>query len=91
MTFSTSHHLGPDPESVDDTPRINLGTVVRGDDGYQKIYVKASAAIAAAAAPGTQVTVTAPAMTAATGAGGWYAPPSGVASGKFFWANKNAI
>ena len=91
MTFSTTHHLGPDPDAIDYSPRINLGTVVRGDDGYQKIYVKASAAIAAAAAPGTQVTITAPAMTAASGAGGWYAPTVGVAIDRYFWANKSAV
>lgn len=62
-----------------------------GDDGRQYIWVRSSAAIAAAAAPGTQVTITEPAMTAAAGSGGFYAPVAGVASGTYFWARKGAL
>lgn len=63
-----------------------LGSTETDTEGNLRIYVQASAAIAAAAAPGTQVTVTRPAFTAATGAGGAFAPVEGMASGGFFWA-----
>lgn len=62
-----------------------------GDDGHSYVWVRASALIAAAASPGTQVTITEPAMTAAAGAGGFYAPVAGVASGDYFWARKGAL
>lgn len=73
-----------------------IGDTSMGDDGHLYVFVQASAAIAAAVAPGTQVTITEPAMTAAAGAGGFYAPnsttlPAGVASGEYFWARKGAL
>lgn len=68
-----------------------VGDWSAGDDGHAYIFVKASATIAAAAAPGTQVTITEPAMTAAAGAGGFFAPVAGVANGAFFWARKGAL
>jgi hypothetical protein len=68
-----------------------LGSKVVGSDGHSYVLVMASAAIAAAPAPGTQVAITEPAFTAAAGTGGYYAPnstvaPGGVQSGGFFWA-----
>src|SRR3546814_2282100 len=63
-----SSDLHPDVVS----PKVGDWSV--GDDGRQYIWVKSSAAIVAAAAPGTQVTITEPAMTAAAGSGGFYAP-----------------
>lgn len=73
-----------------------LGDTSVGDDGREYIWVEASGTIADAAAPGTQValTVTAPDnITAATGAGGFYAPPTTVYGtdilvGDRFWAAK---
>lgn len=97
--FRTNPSLGPNLHQVvsatgvwyDGAQQIaspQLGDWSVGDDGHQYIWVKASAAIAAAASPGTQVTITEPALTAATGAGGFYAPVAGVASGSYFWAKK---
>lgn len=74
-----------------------LGDRAVGDDGHDYVFVKASATIANASAPGTQVTITEPAMTAAAGAGGFYAPNSAVntgaaiASGDYFWARRSAL
>lgn len=82
-----------DPKSI---VSPQLGDTALGDDGHLYVWVKASGAIAAAASPGTQVTITEPAMTAASGAGGFYAPNSTVmaaalASGDYFWARKGTL
>lgn len=73
-----------------------LGDTAAGDDGREYIWVEASGTIADAAAPGTQValTVNGPGdITAATGAGGFYAPATTVygtdiLAGDRFWAAK---
>lgn len=83
-----------DPKSI---VSPQLGDRATGDDGHDYVWVKASATIANAAAPGTQVTITEPAMTAAAGAGGFYAPNSAVntgaaiASGDYFWARRSTL
>lgn len=60
------------------------GDTAFGDDGFEYIYAQATGAIAAAAAPGTQVSLTLnatePRVTVAAGAGGWYAPTNAVMS-----------
>lgn len=82
-----------DPKSI---VSPQLGDTSKGDDGHDYVWVKASGAIAAAAAPGTQVSITEPAMTAASGAGGFYAPNNTVmtaalASGDYFWARRGTL
>lgn len=104
--FRTNPSLGPNlfqvvtPGAVwYDNPNVvspKVGDWSVGDDGHSYVFVRASAAIAAAASPGTQVTITEPAMTAAAGAGGFYAPnstllPGGVPSGSYFWARKGTL
>lgn len=105
--FRTNPNLGPNLWQVvrsgqvyyDGAKQIaspNLGDTSMGDDGHLYVWVQASGAIAAAAAPGTQVTITEPAMTAAAGAGGFYAPNNTVmttalASGDRFWARKGTL
>ncbi len=102
MVFRTTPQLGPQLDTViplgavwyetDGAPiSPQLGTRETGSDGHIYVLVQASAAIAAAASPGTQVTITEPAMTAATGAGGFYAPVAGVAINGYFWARKGAL
>lgn len=109
MAFRITPSLGPGIETVIPAGGVwfdipgqmqlispRLGSKVVGSDGHDYVLAQASAAIAAAAAPGTQVTITEPAFTAAAGAGGFYAPnstlaPSGVPSGAFFWARKGAL
>jgi hypothetical protein len=102
MAFRTTPQLGPQLDEViplgsvwfeptGDIISPQLGTRETGSDGHEYILVQASAAIAAAAAPGTAVTITEPAFTAATGAGGFTAPPAGVADDAFFWARKTAL
>lgn len=105
--FRTTPQLGPNLYQKVNTANVwydrpgtgiaspQLGTVEFGNDGFEYIWVLASGTIAAAASPGTQVTITVPAFTAATGAGGFYAPTSanqsaGIASGEYFWARKGA-
>lgn len=73
-----------------------LGTTCMGSDGRLRMWVEASGTIADAAAPGTQISLTVTAydnVTAATGAGGWYAPPTTIYGtdllvGDRFWAAK---
>ena len=75
------------------------GDISVGDDGRTYMWVEASGAIAVAAAPGTQVTLTVnaegtdPRVTAIAGAGGWYAPSTAyytgtIATGDRFWVAK---
>lgn len=105
--FRTNPSLGPNLWQVvrsgavwyDGAKQIaspQLGDTSKGDDGHDYVFVRATGAIAAAAAPGTQVTITEPAMTAAAGAGGFYAPNSTVmttalASGDCFWARRGTL
>lgn len=99
--FRTNPSLGPNLSQVVSATGVwydpkniaspQLGDVSEGDDGHKYVWVKAASLIAAAAAPGTQVTITEPALTAASGAGGFYAPVAGVASGAYFWARKSAL
>lgn len=109
MAFRITPSLGPGIETVIPSGQVwfdipgaqalispRLGSKAVGSDGRDYVLVQASASIAAAAAPGTQVTITEPAFTAAAGAGGFYAPnstiaPSGVPSGAFFWARKGTL
>lgn len=102
--FRTTPQLGPNLHQVvranaawyDSNKQIaspQYGVTETGDDGFTYMWVKATGAIAAAAAPGTQVTLTLPAGTAASGSGGWYAPnstllPVALAAGDSFWARK---
>lgn len=73
------------------SPSYKLGNKEVGNDGHDYVWVQASAAIAAAASPGTQITITEPAFTAATGAGGYYAPITGVLINQYFHARKGAL
>lgn len=56
-------------------PSYRLGNREFGSDGGEYIWVKASAPIAATATSGTQVLITVPAFTAATGSGGFFTEP----------------
>lgn len=72
-------------------PSYRLGNRESGSDGAVYIWVKASATIAATAATGTQVTVTVPAFTVATGSGGYYTEPGiAYAAGDFMHVRKGA-
>lgn len=107
VPFRTTPQLGPqlddvfdglpywdlalNPNATDVTASYKLGNVERGNDGGEYVWVKASADIAATATTGTQVTITFPAYTVATGAGGWYSPPGvAVPSGAYFHARRGA-
>lgn len=68
-----------------------LGTRESGSDGHVYILCQASAVIAAAAAPGTEVIITEPTFRAATGDGGFFAPIAGVPDEGYFWARRELI
>lgn len=56
-------------------PSFKLGDAAFGSDGGEYRFVRASATITATASTGTQVEITVPAYTVATGTGGWYTEP----------------
>lgn len=102
MVFRTTPQLGPQLDDVIPVDGVyfdaagsvmspKLGARETGSDGHEYVLVKASSAINAASAPGTQVSITEPDMTAAAGAGGFYAPVAGVAKDAYFWARKGAL
>lgn len=73
------------------SPSYKLGNVEMGDDGGEYFWVKASADIAATATTGTQVTITFPAYTVATGAGGFYTPVNtAIVTGTYFHVRRGA-
>lgn len=85
-------HLGVGRPANTGAPSPKLGTRETGSDGHDYIWVQASASIDAGSGNGTQVIVDEPAFTAATGSGGWYAPPSvAIAQYQYFWARKGAL
>jgi type 1 fimbria pilin len=100
--FRASPDLGPGiTEVIDrpahydvlsaDGPSYQVGTQVTGSDGAEYWFVKASADIDATADTGTQVTLTFPAYTVATGSGGFYTPPGqAITAGQFFHVRKGA-
>ena len=68
-----------------------LGDKSEGSDGGEYYFVQASAAIASTANTGTQVTITFPGYTVATGSGGFFTPPSTtIASGQYFFVRRGA-
>lgn len=68
-----------------------LGDVERGSDGGEYFWVKASADIAATVTTGTQVTLTFPGYTVATGAGGFYTPVNtAILNGQYFHVRRGA-
>lgn len=68
---------------------VPIGTMVKGADGHDYLFAKASAAIASAAV----CILTEPAITMATGAGAWTAPTigGGVPINGFAWFLRTAI
>lgn len=73
------------------SPSYKLGNVEMGDDGREYYWVRASADIAATATTGTQVTLTVPAFTVATGSGGFYTPVNtAIVSGQYFHVSRGA-
>lgn len=73
-------------------PSYKLGSVVRGSDGGEYIFVRASAAIANTANTGTQVALTrvGDGYTVATGSGGFWTPPGAVAIGEYIHVRRGA-
>lgn len=101
--FRTNPSLGPDLFQVvkagqswyDKVGSPQPGDSAFTDEGRKAIWVQATGTITVAASPGTQVTLTVgandPRVTAAAGAGGYYAPNTGyytgtIVAGDRFWA-----
>lgn len=101
MAFRTTPQLGQQLDEVgsnywDELAGITVqspmpGNVERGSDGGEYFYVTASANIAGTATTGTQVAITYPDYTVATGAGGFYTPPdTAVVDGQALWVRRGA-
>lgn len=94
MAFATTNTVGATLDTIqqnDEGKEFALGNTVLGSDGKKYVAVQASATIASAT-PGTEVTITEPAFTAATGAGGFRAPDGvALASGDVFWAREKNL
>lgn len=102
MVFRTTPQLGPQLSDVfsgipyyDNNgitePSYRLGDKEIGSDGGEYFWVKASADISATATTGTQVALTFPAYTVATGSGGFYTPPGvAVNNGDYFHVRRGA-
>lgn len=72
-------------------PSYRLGNTEFGSDGGEYVWVKASGTIAATATTGTQVVITVPAFTVATGTGGFYTEPGvAYAAGDFMHVRRGA-
>lgn len=102
MVFRTTPQLGPQLSDVfsgipyyDNNgiteASYRLGDKEIGSDGGEYFFVKASADISATATTGTQVALTFPAYTVATGSGGFYTPPGvAVKNGDYFHVRRGA-
>lgn len=94
MPFVAVGPVGATPDTIqqnDGGKEFALGNAFIGVDGNKYVLVQASATIASAT-PGTEVTITEPAFTAATGAGGFRAPDGvALASGERFWAREDVL
>lgn len=90
MAFSTTPMVGFDLNDTlndDEGKQVKAGTSCLGDDGHLYVCVTSTANIAASAV----VILNEPAMTVATGAGAFTAPPVATLSGERFWVKKTAI
>ena len=70
-------------------PSYQLGSVVVGQDGHEYKFVKTVGTIAS----GAEVAITEPAMTVATGAGGWTVPATGasIPANTFLHVRRTAV
>lgn len=72
-------------------PSYKLGDIEMGDDGREYYWVQASADIAATATTGTQVVITMPGYTVATGSGGFYTPVNtAILTGQYLHVSRGA-
>lgn len=101
MVFRTTPQLGQQLDDVganywDELAGITVpspkpGNKELGNDGGEYFFVTASADIAATSTTGTQVAITFPAYTVATGSGGFYTPPGvAVTDGDALWVRRGA-
>ena len=87
-TSVNQNMAGVDFTLVEATPSFALGTVVRGNDGHNYVYARATGAIADDAT----AVLTEPAMTVASGAGDWTNRTGAtLAANDYAWVQKTAI
>ena len=95
MAFSTTPHAGHDLTGIinnDEGKQVGPGVTVYGNDGKRYLSMTAGSQINAASGNGTQLAAPTQTLVAATGTGGWYAPPGVVVpSGAVFWARQGTI
>ena len=92
MAYANTIGFDPTVKYVDtgmlNRPPFALGTIIKGRDGHDYVFAKASGTIGAS----TAAVLTEPAMTMAAGAGSWttLASPTFVAN-DYGWFKKTAI
>ena len=95
MTFPTTPFVGGslvDLQNSQEGKQVAPGVTVFGDNGKRYLSMTAGAEIAAASGNGTQLAAPTQTLVAATGTGGWYAPPGvTVPNGSVFWAREGTI
>lgn len=95
MTFPTTPFVGGslvDLQNSQEGKQVVPGVTVFGSNGKRYLSMKAGAEIASASGNGTQLAAPTQTLVAATGTGGWYAPPDvTVPNGSVFWAREGTI
>jgi hypothetical protein len=95
MTFSTTPFVGGSLTGLQNSQQgkqVAPGVTVFGSNGRRYLRMTAGAEIASATGNGTQLAAPTQTLVAATGSGGWYAPPGvTVPSGAAFWAREGTI
>lgn len=87
--YATTPLAGVDLDSKSSTPAHKLNTVVKGNDGRDHVYAKASEALGSAST--VKVGTSGSASSDAGSAGYSCNTTGGVASGQYFWAKKTAL
>ena len=92
MSFATTPIVGASLTNLfnnDEARQVSPGITVNGANGRRYLSMRAGAEIASATGNGTQLAAPTTTLVAATGSGGWYAPPGvTVPNGAVFWARE---
>lgn len=95
MTFPTTPFVGAslvDLQNSQEGKTVAAGATVYAANGKRYLRMTAGAEIDAASGNGTQLAAPTQTLVAATGSGGWYAPPGVVVpNGAQFWAREGTI
>jgi hypothetical protein len=95
MAYENTIGFDPSQKWRDDgqlnRPPFALGTRLRGRDGHDYVFAKASAAVPASTVVILTETAGATYMTVATGAGAWTSPAFALALNDYAWMRKTVI